>query len=168
MRSEIVQSSHTKSNGSLESKKFPSSAFHSGNSVAPTLARQWESLLALYVLHIYFALTLLIAIQVIGTGLTASVLSFTLFQHKYTREQQSRLLRQQALLVRSIVDQRIVSVDDAVRITGNRDHPTRQWKNAWNTEVENTVKWCHTFQWDDLRVGIMDKVDQIKDEIRKA
>ena len=127
----------------------------------------WESSLVLYVLHIRCALVRLDAIQVIGAGLTGSILSFALFQHRHNREQQSRLLRQQALLVRSIVDPRIVSVDDAERITGNRDHPTRKWKDRWNGEVENAVKWCHTLQWDDLRNGITDKVDKVKNGIRR-
>ncbi|KAI4147923.1 MAG: hypothetical protein L6R39_002974, partial [Caloplaca ligustica] len=87
-----------------------------------------------------------------GFTLTASTLYLTILIHNRHRIHQASLLYQQSLLLNSIVEPSILPPEDNVpRYRIERANWTERWKDGWNKEIEDGVRWVQGIRWKTVR-----------------
>ncbi len=106
--------------------------------------------------------------QFSGVTLTTTTLYLSLLAHQRHRHQQKQRLGQQVAVLNALVDGRDPAHDgaaadadadaDAPRFQLRRVGWSEAWKDRWNAEVEQTVRWAQDIRWDDLRAGIEGRV----------
>lgn len=90
-----------------------------------------------------------------GLTLTAGTLYLTLYAHQRHRLRQSQILRQQTLLLDSLVDPSLVPREEEGPIYRlERGDWVERWKDGWNAEVEGAVRRMHAVRWDKVREGL--------------
>ncbi len=89
-----------------------------------------------------------------GFTLTASTLYLTILIHNHHRLHQATTLRQQSLLLNSIVDPSVLPMEEEVRYRVVRGGLTERLKDGWNADVEEGVKWVQAFRWGEFREAV--------------
>lgn len=87
-----------------------------------------------------------------GFTLTASTLYLTILIHNHHRLHQAQTLRQQSLLLKSIVDPSIVPIEEnKPRYRIERGSWTERLKDGWNADIEKGVRWVQGLRWGEFR-----------------
>lgn len=95
-----------------------------------------------------------------GLTLTTATLYLSLTIHQRSRLHQAAIIRQQSLLLTSLVDPAVVDRDDdndyyaAPRYRLQRGDWVERWKDGWNAEVESGVRWVQAIRWDEVRDNV--------------
>lgn len=95
-----------------------------------------------------------------GLTLTTATLYLSLSVHQRSRLHQAAIVRQQSLLLNSLVDPSVLYRGDdhddyaAPRYRLQRGDWVERWKDEWNSEVEGAVRWVQAVRWGDLRDGV--------------
>ncbi|KAF1991100.1 hypothetical protein K402DRAFT_450743 [Aulographum hederae CBS 113979] len=108
-----------------------------------------------------------------GFTVTASLLYLSVAIHQQNRLRQSASLRQQALVLTNIVEPLPVAPPPTSREA--RTSIVEQAKDRWNADVERTVRWVASVDWNDRAAeGFKNIValgkrgfDKAKDEVPK-
>lgn len=104
-----------------------------------------------------------------GFTLTASTLYLTILIHTHHRVHQASLLRQQSLLLNSLVDPASLPVEDiAPRYRIERGNWAERWKDGWNKEIEGGVRWAQGIQWGKVREALEGRLRGWKDGERRV
>lgn len=107
-----------------------------------------------------------------GFTLTSTTLYLSLLYHQRAREHQALVLHQQALLLDSLTDKRLASdlaAQEEANYSGGlregiRDYRVvraplvERWKDGWNREVTNVVRWAQAFRWGEVREGLEERM----------
>ncbi|KAI4206647.1 MAG: hypothetical protein LQ348_000883 [Seirophora lacunosa] len=90
-----------------------------------------------------------------GFTLTASTLYLTVLIHNRHRLHQATLLRQQSLILNSIVDPAILPAEGiAPQYRIERGNWSERWKDGWNKEIEGGVRWMYGIRWGTVRQAL--------------
>lgn len=97
-----------------------------------------------------------------GITLTTATLYLSLTVHQRSRLHQAAILRQQSLLLTSLVDPAVLPRSDdnydyyyaAPRYRLQRADWVERWKDGWNAEVEGAVRWAQAVRWGEVRDGV--------------
>lgn len=98
-----------------------------------------------------------------GLTLTTATLYLSLAIHQRSRLHQSAIIRQQSLLLNSLVDPTLLPRDDdndddaAPRYRLQQGDWVERWKDGWNAEVEGAVRWAYGVRWGELRDGVEER-----------
>lgn len=85
-----------------------------------------------------------------GAALTSSLLYLSLALHQRNRVQQATLLRQQALLLNSIVEPLPAPMPPPRYVLANGG-VAETVKHAWNEDVQAAVRWVQRVDWGKVR-----------------
>ena len=85
-----------------------------------------------------------------GITLTTSVLYLSLSIHQRNRAYQSALLRQQSLLLTSLVEP-VPEPPEPPRYIVDKPSIVEQFKDGWNSEIEGAVRWFNSRDWAVMR-----------------
>ena len=92
-----------------------------------------------------------------GFTLTAASVYISLTLHQQSRIRQASILRQQTLLLTSLVDPTVLSLHDDHALPRYRLEQgswAERWKDRWNGEVEGAVRWVQGVRWRYVREGV--------------
>ncbi|PHH64110.1 hypothetical protein CDD81_4985 [Ophiocordyceps australis] len=95
-----------------------------------------------------------------GVTLTLSLAYLSIVAHQRNRQEQCRALREQAIALQSLSDtipppRRLSRAEIAAR---ERVVSIEGAKDRWNEEVENAVRWMQNMDWDEVRLGLEDRI----------
>ena len=73
--------------------------------------------------------------------------------------QQALLLRQQSLLLNSLVEPDLIpSETELPKYVVDRPNWAEMWKDRWNSEVEGALRWVQRVRWGEMRGGVEERV----------
>lgn len=99
-----------------------------------------------------------------GLTLTSATLYLSLAAHQRNRASQSAAVRQQSLILNSLVDADLAPPEPHPRYVAARSSLTEAWKDRWNTEIENMARWGNDFRWDNVRATVEGSIRQWTEE----
>ncbi|KAL6715022.1 hypothetical protein ACLMJK_007283 [Lecanora helva] len=117
-----------------------------------------------------------------GFTLTTTTLYLTLLYHQRARAHQAALLHQQTLLLNSLTDPALASELNTIADAnysgglreGIRDYKlerapwTERFKDRWNRDIVNGVRWMQGVRWEDVREEFEGIIMGQKEEERKG
>ena len=103
-----------------------------------------------------------------GLTLTTTLLYLTLFHHQRSRIHQASILHASALQLNALVDPKLASdlatMEDDNYSGGMREYRLirrtglERFKDGWNRELENGVRWAHTIDLGRIRAGLEERL----------